>query len=1050
MIPRVSGSVLESARGPRGGFALLVVVTLLAFIVLLLVGLAAYTRVETAAAGNTQRQAQARENALLALNLAVAQLQRHAGPDTRVTATAEASATGSTARYTGVWPADPAEDDDNDPLTPLAWLASGNELRNSSGALNSRAVAPGAAMNAGNAVALVGTNTSRVNNDVMARLVPITAPGVPGSGGALTTIGRYAWWVGDQGVKAPVAVPDTSTAATYAPYDSADLRSRIRQQVTAGPGAATAAGAAVFEPRDNNNAALVAGEKVLQHSQVAYLRNTGGSQLGLTTAQQYFHTWSPNNLAVLADPRRGGLKRDLSLAPSLLGEAFTAWTNYKAYTEDPAAAVPDSVVPPSISPAYGTDPVRRRVIMTPHVMSEGGSHQVAPVVNYFLITFNVRTVNGGKGVQPLEVRARWMVSLWNPYTSALVPEDLRVEITGLPSNIRVNTVSSDPDRARPLGSFSLGSAYGAPLRINLPWTTNDAADPDRQSWLPGRVYTWRSKEDTAKPEDVPAEGFASEFYSQVLDDSGKGVIRPLGLAEVDGDESCQLEIEGDQENLGVVLFVLRRDVDGNVQPVQLSRLTSPAFVQSFRTKAQLASEDGYQFSYVFRLAESKDTPEAPGTWLMTTGRDVRRRSIPPESFVIPPHGNPGSEEGFPPAPNDPAAFVNYKTIRDEERLIDREHGSNKSYEKDTPLFELPRAPILSLGMLQHFRQPGLRPFMIGNPWGASVDIAGIRGAELFDRFFFSGLVEGVTPSKNAVGDLILPNPLHRALRKASVDDLRGAPEARSSRYLLQAGAFNVNSVNVAAWAAVLRGVRFPSPQTFSYLNLSASTGTASDTQKLTVQSSDAQFFRFSQSAQETYQLPGTDNYPLAANHLFRRGMRTLTAAQVGALAAKVVEFVRRKHAESGPFRSLEEFISPATVFAGGTQGLDRSLLEAAIEDAGLNGDFAEYGVSPTEFPAVQMNSQWLTQADILTALAPVLTPRSDTFLVRTYGEAINPATNATEGRAWCEAVVQRVPEYLDSLDAPEVSPLDLASEVNRTGGRRFKVISFRWLTRADI
>ena len=260
----------------------------------------------------------------------------------------------------------------------------------------------------------------------------------------------------------------------------------------------------------------------------------------------------------------------------------------------------------------------------------------------------------------------------------------------------------------------------------------------------------------------------------------------------------------------------------------------------------------------------------------------------------------------------------------------------------------------------------------------------------------------------------------------------------------------MNSVNPASWAAVLRGVRFPSPQTFSYLNLSASTGTASDTQKLTVQSSDAQFFRFSQSAQETYQLPGTDNFPLAANHLFRRGMRTLSASQVGALAAKVVELVRRKHAESGPFRSMEEFISPATVFAGGTQGLDRGLLEAAIEDAGLNGDFAEFGTSPTEFPAVQMNSQWLTPADILTALAPVLSPRSDTFLVRTYGEAINPATSAAEGRAWCEALVQRVPEYLDAVDAPEVSPIDLSSEINRTGGRRFKVISFRWLTRADI
>ena len=60
----------------RPGFALLIVVTLLAFIVLLLVGLAAYTRIETSVAGNTQRQAQAREHALTGLQVALAQLQR--------------------------------------------------------------------------------------------------------------------------------------------------------------------------------------------------------------------------------------------------------------------------------------------------------------------------------------------------------------------------------------------------------------------------------------------------------------------------------------------------------------------------------------------------------------------------------------------------------------------------------------------------------------------------------------------------------------------------------------------------------------------------------------------------------------------------------------------------------------------------------------------------------------------------------------------------------------------------------------------------------------
>ena len=33
--------------------------------------------------------------------------------------------------------------------------------------------------------------------------LPITSPGVPGVNGN-AQIGRYGWWVGDQGVKAPI------------------------------------------------------------------------------------------------------------------------------------------------------------------------------------------------------------------------------------------------------------------------------------------------------------------------------------------------------------------------------------------------------------------------------------------------------------------------------------------------------------------------------------------------------------------------------------------------------------------------------------------------------------------------------------------------------------------------------------------------------------------------------------------------------------------------------------------------------------------------------
>ena len=56
-----------------------------------------------------------------------------------------------------------------------------------------------------------------------------------------------------------------------------------------------------------------------------------------------------------------------------------------------------------------------------------------------------------------------------------------------------------------------------------------------------------------------------------------------------------------------------------------------------------------------------------------------------------------------------------------------------------------------------------------------------------------------------------------------------------------------------------------------------------------------------------------------------------------------------------------------------------------------------------------------------TALAPVLFARSDTFLVRAYGEAYNPATQSAEGKAWCEALVQRLPEYVDASQPPETT-----------------------------
>ena len=91
---------------------------------------------------------------------------------------------------------------------------------------------------------------------------------------------------------------------------------------------------------------------------------------------------------------------------------------------------------------------------------------------------------------------------------------------------------------------------------------------------------------------------------------------------------------------------------------------------------------------------------------------------------------------------------------------------------------------------------------------------------------------------------------------------------------------------------------------------------------------------------------------------------------------------------------------------------------------------------------------FLTQADLLQFLGPALTVRSDTFKVRAYGESMDKFGKVT-ARAWCEAVVQRTPRYVDPKDDLMKLPKDL-NETNQKFGRRFQLVSFRWLKPGEI
>jgi hypothetical protein len=85
---------------------------------------------------------------------------------------------------------------------------------------------------------------------------------------------------------------------------------------------------------------------------------------------------------------------------------------------------------------------------------------------------------------------------------------------------------------------------------------------------------------------------------------------------------------------------------------------------------------------------------------------------------------------------------------------------------------------------------------------------------------------------------------------------------------------------------------------------------------------------------------------------------------------------------------------------------------------------------------------------VLQVIGSSIAPRSDTFRIRSYGEALD-ANGAPIAKAYCEAIVQRTPLYVDPANDPSLRGTQL-STINRIYGRQFKIVSFRWLTAQEI
>ena len=104
---RFTTPMARSAKA-RSGFALVIALSLMAFVLLLTLSITSFVVVEQQSANIAKQQLVAKQNALVGLQIAIGELQQRLGPDQRATASADILDS-SNNPYTIVWHSDPTK-----------------------------------------------------------------------------------------------------------------------------------------------------------------------------------------------------------------------------------------------------------------------------------------------------------------------------------------------------------------------------------------------------------------------------------------------------------------------------------------------------------------------------------------------------------------------------------------------------------------------------------------------------------------------------------------------------------------------------------------------------------------------------------------------------------------------------------------------------------------------------------------------------------------------------------------------------------------------------
>ncbi|MDQ8204571.1 hypothetical protein [Pelagicoccus sp. SDUM812003] len=966
----------------RKGFAIVLVAALAGLVFLLGASLVAVSQLQRASAQYDQRMQLARDHARASFEMALGELQRHAGQDTTVTFTADAYRSPRDEDFNA--PSDPATSGVYQPF----WTGVSNVTGGPRWLVSrpfGQSLEPDPLKEIPDPVTLVARGSAKPANDsdqarhdVRVPKAPIKAKGVLGyPAQEERAIGHTAYWVGDLGVKASYALYDKSGQVEHY-KDSEKLR--LRQMTASNPRHDTV---------DTNPVPVVADDgtvsyddtnpiRIDQYVNDFQFRHRFGSanddpyfflnDLTEDDVQRRFHDYTPLSIGILCNTAEGGLKKDLTPGVDIgesEGEELWDGTELQRFSNLSFLIEPTASASNGLALAYEISPSD----------SESDTLFFHPI----LTDFNLRVgfwLRFQGNVGELVLGYNLATELWNPYSATLIQDgNIRVRIEKLPSI--AGTLRGPSDTREFLLNLEDESQVSRPIY-----------ELSKSVWRPGEIALFSGISAVQPSSDVHEldrfnhASIAEGLQPRIFRESESETVQ-LDFSFVDPADPTTVV----PASLDVVLEI---DRDGSFIRLATYRLSGEDLLfRASEETVDLGIESDATFAFTWSLSDEVLSSDSFN--VQKTEYEFADIASSFTSEVI-------SEDA-----------LNSQIVDGSITLLGRRpvSASSDDWSYDIPYAEIPRQELTSVAMLNQFGgsyegQPG-KVSSILNP--------------LFDTSFFSTVPR---TGLNALNNLILPNAHLRIEGTPTVSDLQSI---RSAQYLKVHGQFNVNSTSKNAWAAILRAVAMDNWQYVAPIVEEEDEGIGMlDT------SGKFLFFNFPQASQEVYS--GSYDSPFADRIVkLRRGIIPLDDGEIVDLAHNIVSEIRQHFVAEGgrPFRSIEDF-------------LDSAILESAIAETSIN-DPVPDGEEPRGI---------LTQSTIMNALAPYLSARSETFLIRAYGDAVDPADPSDVwARAYCEAVVRRTVEKHETDSNPSDTMSATSSDAGEFG-RKFEVIAFRWMDPADL